>query len=207
MGLKAGVELGLHLRGAAVGSHQRKDGIHTVVGLALEILYLALTLYNQSDGHTLHTSGRECRLHLAPEHRRELETHQTVEHTACLLCIDQVHIQMTGMLYGIEDSGLGDLVEHDAVGLLLIQAQHLAQVPADGFSLAVFIGSQPHLLGLLGIAAQLGNQFFLLVGYVGIYTDFFLLQVAYMPIARHHFVVLSQEFLNGLGLCWALYDN
>ena len=55
-------------------------------------------------------------------------------------------------------------MEHDAVGLLLVQSQHLAQVPGDGFSLAVFIGCQPHLLGVLGLLLQVADQLLLLIG-------------------------------------------
>ena len=71
---------------------------------------------------------------------------------------------MARVLDGLQDSGFGNLVEDDTVGLLLIQSQHLAQVPGDGFSLTVFIGCEPYLLGFLCLGAQVGNQFGLLFG-------------------------------------------
>ena len=105
---------------------------------------------------------------------------------------------MARVLNGLQDSRLCNLVEHDAVGLLLIQSQHLAEVPGDGLSLTVFIGRQPHLLGLLGLLLQFADQFFLLVGNLVlgfqrcvVYTQFFFLQVADMAVARHHFEVLA----------------
>ena len=110
------------------------------------------------------------------------------------------------MLDGFHDSRLGDLVEHNALGLLLVQAQHLAQMPRDGFSLAVLITCQPNLTGFLGLALQLAYQFLLLVGdlvfgFQGLLVDtqVVLLQVAYVAVARHHFVFVAQEFLDGLG--------
>ena len=86
------------------------------------------------------------------------------------------------MLNGLQDGGLGNLVKDDTRGLLLIESQHLTQVPADGFSLAVFIGCEPDLLGLLGLLLQFGHYLFLLFRYlvyrieiVLVYAEFFLL--------------------------------
>ena len=66
--LQTGIQLGLHFRDRPVGVGQTEDGVHTVEGFALESLYLALALHDEADGHALHTSGREGRLHLAPQH-------------------------------------------------------------------------------------------------------------------------------------------
>ena len=41
---------------------------------------------NWAESHRLHTAGRKLRLDLSPEHRRQFETYQTVEHAAGLLC-------------------------------------------------------------------------------------------------------------------------
>ena len=111
------------------------------------------------------------------------------------------------MLNGIKNSGFGNLVEHDTLGLLLIQSQHLTQVPRDSFSLAVFIGCEPYLTGFLGLVLQFTDQFLLLIGNLvfgfqgGVVdTQLFLLQVADMSVTRHDFIVLAKKFLNRLGL-------
>ena len=118
------------------------------------------------------------------------------------------------MLYGRQYGRLGDFVEHDAAGLLLVEPQHLAQMPRYGLSLAVFIGRQPHLLGLLGLLPQLRDEFFLLVWYLVfrlqrrvVDAQLLFLQVAYVAVARHHLEVLSQELLYGLGLGRRLYND
>ena len=104
-------------------------------------------------------------------------------------------------------------MEHNTVSVLLVESQHLAQVPGDCFSLAVFIGSQPHLLCGLGILLQLTNQSLLLFWYLIIGTQgveinayLFLFEVTDVSIARHHFEVFAKKLLNGFRLGGALYD-
>ena len=87
-------------------------------------------------------------------------------------------------------------------------------MPGYGFSLAVFIGCQPNLLGFLCILFQFADKF-LLVFWNFIFwnesvivdTQFSFLQVPDMAIARHHLEVATQEFLNRLRLCGRLYYN
>jgi len=118
------------------------------------------------------------------------------------------------MLYGIEDGTLGNLVEHDARGVPLVQSEHLAEMPTDGLSLAVLIGCQPNVAGCLGAFLQVGHYFLLLlgnliVGFESIFIDaeFFFLQVADVSVRRHHLKILAKKFLYGLGLGRTLYDN
>ena len=77
-GLETGTQGGFDLRSRTVGVGDGKDTIHTIIGLALEILDLALTLHNQTDGNTLYTSCRQGGLDLAPQYGRQLEAYQTV---------------------------------------------------------------------------------------------------------------------------------
>ena len=128
-GLHALVQQCLHLRLRTVGILNGKDACHTIIRIALESLYLALAFYYQSYCHTLHTTGRKSRLHLTPQYRRQLETYQAVEHTACLLGVHQIHIQTARRLDSLQNGRFGDFVEHDAVGFLLVQTEHFTQVP------------------------------------------------------------------------------
>ena len=123
------VELGLHLRLRSVGVSDSEDGVDAVVGLALELLNLAFALYDEAHGYRLHASGRKRRLHLAPQHGRELEAHDAVEHAACLLGVHEVHVQMARVLDSGENCRLRDFVEYDAVGRRLVQSEHFAKVP------------------------------------------------------------------------------
>ena len=68
---------------------------------------------------------------------------------------------MPRILYSFLYGRFGNLMEHDTVSILLIQSQDFAKVPRYGFSLAVLIGSQPHLLGGLRALTQFAYESFL----------------------------------------------
>ena len=121
---------------------------------------------------------------------------------------------MTWVLDSLQDGRLGDFMEHDTAGLLLIEAKDLTKMPADSLSLTVFIGCEPHLLGFLSVLLQFADHLTLLLRNDvmrlkcrGVYAEFFLFQVPDMTITRHHLIVFSQKFLYSLGLRGALYNN
>ena len=196
----------------AVGHHE--DDRCLVIRFRLEMHDFALAFHNQSHSHRLYAAGRQGGLDALPQDGRQFETHQAVQHAAGLLGVDQVGVDAAGMLDGLLDGILGDLVENNAAGMVVLQAQDIEQMPGDGFSFAVFIGSQPDGLGLAGGLGQFADQF-LLVGrkfvqrlesMIYIYAESFLAQVPDMTEARHHFVVLSQEAFDSLGF-GGRFDN
>ena len=123
------VQLCLHFLLRTVRIGDGEDGVNAIVRLCIELLNLALTLYDKAHGHRLYASCRECRLHLSPEHGRELEAHDAVEHAAGLLCVHEVHVQMARVFYCRENGRLRDLMEDNAVGGRLVQSEHFAKVP------------------------------------------------------------------------------
>ena len=121
---------------------------------------------------------------------------------------------MSRMFNSFKNGRLCNFVEHNAVGVLFIKSEHFAQMPRDGFSFAVFIGSQPHFLGFLRLRLQFSNEFFLfiwnlIVGFQRIHVDanLLFLQITNVSIARHHFVVLTQKTLYSLGLGRTLHNH
>ena len=146
LGLEAGAEVGFHLGNLAIGCGY-KEGGHNPIGEGGDKgLNLAFTVHDETYRYRLHTSCGEGRFYPAPQHGRKLEAYDAVEHAACLLGIDKVGVDGAGMLNGILDGGGGNLVEDDTAGMLGVESQYLVEVPADGFSLAVFIGCQPDVL-------------------------------------------------------------
>ena len=102
----------------------------------------------------------------------------------------------------------GDFVELNPLDVLCFVFDDLGDVPGNGFSLAVGVGREIDGVGLGCRVLQVADHFFLALDdfvmrgkVVGlIHTDFSGGQVAYMPDAGLHHVLVSQKFLDGLHL-------
>ena len=92
--------------------------------------------------------------------------HQPVQDAAGLLGVHQAGVDLAGVGKGLVDGALGDLVEDHAMNGLLLddRVQGGAQVPGDGLALAVGVGGQVDLVGLLGLGAQAPDDVLLLLG-------------------------------------------
>ncbi len=66
-----------------------------------------------------------------------------------LLCIDQVHVDLSMVLKCLFDSGLGDFVKHHPPHAIGVNLSGLEQVPRDRLALAVRVGRQEDLFCLL----------------------------------------------------------
>ena len=192
-----------------------EDGLYLIIRFAAESHDLLFPVHDQAQGDALHAAGGELRLDLAPQDGGQFEAYQAVQHTARLLRVDEVLVDVTGILDGLQDGRLGDFMEHDAPRLRGIEGQGFGQVPGNGFSFAVLIGREPHGLGAGGEFLQFGNDL-LLVGRYYIFglesmlhvnAQLLLLQVADMTDACFHEIVSAQEFLDSLDLPGRLDDD
>ena len=61
---------------------------------------------------------------------------------------------------GVDDGGLGDFVEDDALGGPDVQAQGVGEMPGDGFAFAVQVGGEEDFGGSFHGGAKIGNDFF-----------------------------------------------
>ena len=116
------------------------------------------------------------------------------------------------MFYSLQDGRLSNLMENNSSGVFRTQAQHLIQVPTDGLSLTVFIGSQPNGLSLLRESPQvfyntffIGRYFILWGERINVHTKTSFLQVTDMSVTRNNLIVLSQEFFYSFCLSRALH--
>ena len=175
---------------------------------------LAFALDEQPHGDALHAARRQRRPHLLPQHGRQLETDQTIQHAARLLGVDQIHVDRPRVLDSLQNGPLRNFVEDDPLRPLDRETQHFGQVPCDGLSFAVFIGSEPHGLrlrefrklvhDLLLVARNLVDG---LEAVVDIDSEVLLREVADVSEARFYDIVLAEELLDGLGLGRGLYDD
>ena len=174
-------------------------------------------LSDQPDGHTLNPSRTQVvpHAHFAPQHRGQLKSYDTVKDPAGLLRVHEVHVHRAGRLYCRLDRGLGDLMENDPLGGNWVQSEHLAQVPADRFSLAVLIRCQPDLVRLPGDLLQFPDNLFLVFRYdipgfvslLDINAHVILLQIPDVSKATFYLEIIPEYLFNGLCLGRRLNDQ
>ena len=150
---------------------------------------LALAIDDQAHRHRLYASGRQAATDLVPQQRREAVADQTVQHAARLLGVDLLDVDAARVLERRPYGPLGDLVEGDAVDVLLRDRQLLGQMPADRLPFPVGVGGDVERVDLLGGLLEIVEH--LLLGgcdhvlglelLLGIHAELGLGQVAHVP--------------------------
>ena len=131
----------------------------------LERADLALALDDESQRHRLHTPRRQALLHRFPEHGARLVTDQPVEHTPRLLRFDLLLVDVARVVDGAADGVPRDLVEqhpsdwHVHAAALGLDLQR--DMRSDRLPLAIGVGRDENLAGILRRGLQLGDGLFL----------------------------------------------
>ena len=129
----------------------------------------ALTFNNQAQRHGLHASGGKAATDFVPQQRRDLITHNAVQHAARLLRVHQVAVDIAWMLERLLHRFLGDLIKGHAMEFnpaffLFLAAAVLAefffQMRGNGFAFAVRVRRQIHGKRAFGQLLQFGHNFF-----------------------------------------------
>ena len=117
---------------------------------------VALLVDDQAGRDGLDPAGGQAGHDLLPEHRRDLVAVEPVEDAPGLLRLDEVHVDVARVVDRGVDRLRGDLVEHHPayrhLGLELVE-----EVPGDGLTLAVLVGCEEELGGVLEEALELGH--------------------------------------------------
>ena len=94
---------------------------HRPVFLRVKRLDLHLTFDDQAQADRLHAPGRPRAGQFAPQHGRQVETHQIVQRPAGQIGLHQRHIHIAGIFHRLSDGILGDRVEGHAfdIGVFL----------------------------------------------------------------------------------------
>ncbi len=92
--------------------------------------------------------------------RRRLPPDDAIEDAAGLLRLDEIHVEFTRRVERFADRVRRDLVEHHPLDRHL-GVEHLAHVPADRFALAVLVGGEDQLVGVLQRLLQFGDDLLL----------------------------------------------
>ncbi len=122
--------------------------VEVPVAAAVEGASFFLAFDDQPHRDALDTARTQSGLDLLPEHRRQHVAIQAVEDAPAFLRVDQLEVDVAGLIDGLADGFLGDLVKDDPLDRAL-GLQHLAQVPADRLTLTVRVGRQQHFGGFL----------------------------------------------------------
>ena len=149
-GVQLGREHPLLVRAAGV-----EGALEVPVGRELELHPLALAVDHEPGGDGLHATGGQAGHHLAPEDGRDLVAVEAVEDAARLLGLDEVHVELARALRGSQDRGLGDLDEDHPLDRDALRGELVEEVPGDRLALAVIIGGEVELVGVLEQLLQL----------------------------------------------------
>ena len=201
----------------AVGMPQiRLDG---PVFARIEGFDLLLALDDHAQRRALHATGGQAALHLAPQHRRQVEADQVVQRAARLLGIDQVDRKLARMLDRRLDGARGDLAEHHPVHVLAVEqavgAQDLADVPGNGLALAIQIGGEIDGVGHPGRFLDGVDVFLVALDHVVLHGEAVLgidrallgHQVTDMTVGGQDREVLAEVLVDRLGLGGRLDDE
>ena len=134
-----------------------EGALEVPVGRDPEAHPLALAVDHQAGRDRLDAAGGEAGHDLLPQDRADLVAVEAVEDAAGLLRLDEVHVELARALGGGEDRGLGDLVEDHPLDRDALRVELVEQVPGDRLALAVLIGGEVELVGVLEELLELGD--------------------------------------------------
>ena len=197
-------QIGLEGRGRGGG----QQGLELPVLFGHKGLALFLAFHDKAQGHRLYPPGRNAAFDGFPQQGGNFIAHQTIQHAAGLLSLEQARIDGAGMFQSFFHRAGSDFVELDAFDIFGLVADNLGDVPGDGLALAVGVGRQIDGVGFGGGFTQGADDFFFTHdGFVTgrevaafVHAYFFGGQIADMPHAGLHRVFVAQKFFYGLHL-------
>ncbi len=122
---------------------------------------LALAVDDEPKRDRLDAPRAQAARDLAPQDRGHLVAVEAVEDAAGLLRLDELHVDVAGVVERAGDSLRGDLVEGEPLDGDL-GLEHLEEVPRDRLALAVLIGREQDLGRVLEARLDLGDDLLLL---------------------------------------------
>jgi hypothetical protein len=148
----------LLLAGAGSGA-ERRAAVPVLLGD--ERLDLALTIDDEPQRDALHAPGAQAEGELAPDEGRHVVSDDAVEDPPAPLGVVQILVELARVGNPVFDALLRDLVELDALRLLLGRPELVGDVPGDGFTLAVGVGRQQDLVDVSRRLLEIGDDLLL----------------------------------------------
>ena len=181
----------------------RQKGVYRPVFFGDEVSYFSFAVDNHFERGGLYASGGTALFNALPENWRDFVTDKSVKNAPCLLAVDKVNIEFSGVFDCVIDRFFADFVENDAV-FAVGDFQTVFKVPTYCFSFAVRVGCEIHDVVLFERGFKSSDGFFLFgVDFVfGLESVFdvdaqrFLRKVADVTARCEYRVPLSQIFLD-----------
>ena len=107
----------------------------------------------------MHPAGRKTALHFLPKKRTDAIADQAIENPPRLLCVDQIHVDRTGMEHRLVDRVRRDLVENDPADRLRVRIGRGNQMPRDRFAFAVRVGGEDHFASGIDALFEILDRF------------------------------------------------
>jgi hypothetical protein len=128
---------------------------------AVRRLDLELAVADEAQRHRLHAAGRAGAGQLAPQHRRQREADQIVERAARQIGVDQRASISRGCFIASSTACLVMALKttrSTGLSFSTLAAQHLQHVPGDRLALAVRVGGEDQLVGVLHRLGDVGER-------------------------------------------------
>src|SRR5208337_1734297 len=191
-----------------------KAGVERPVLFGAECLALAFAIDDDPQRNRLHAPGADPALDLVPQQRTYLVANQPIEHSARLVRVEQVVIEVRGIGDGLLDGGGCDFMEQHAADVGLGLAEVFGDVPRDRLAFAVGVAGEVYILLALGGALDLADYLLFALDYdvvgsetvLDIHTQLAFGQVHHMADRRHDLVIATEVTLDGFRLCGRFDD-
>ena len=183
-----------------------------------ESLYIALSLYDESQRHGLHAARRQPATDLVPKQRADLIADYAVEQAAGLLRVNEVLVDLGRVAERFLNGALCDLVKEHAANLFAVLAPPLKllfDVPAYGLALAVRVRRHIDRVGIFCGGLELLDYLFLawndlvarLEIVIKVDPDALLGEVFDVAHGCHNRVARTQVLVNRFSFGWRLNNN
>src|SRR5208282_265200 len=192
----------------------REASVERPVFFGAKCLALALAIDDYPERDRLHAPRADAALDLVPQQRTQLVADQPVEHAARLVRVEQVVIELRGIVDRRLDGSRRDFMEQHAAHVGLGLAEMIGDMPRDRLAFAVGVAGEVDVILALRGALDLADYLLFALDYdvvgreivLDIDAQLAFGQVHHVADRGHDLVVATQVTLDGFRLC-GRFDN